>query len=99
MSKKTTGFYVYNEEDTCFDCGRADKNIIGWYKGSPTKEKMQKIAEKQFEELHGRKPEPADYQGDDRLIDVGDSFFRIFSTFYTSRCDYYQAEEFELKEV
>ena len=38
------GFYVYVEEDTCFDCGQGDKNILGWYKGEPDKETLTKIA-------------------------------------------------------
>ena len=38
------GFYIYFEEDTCFDCGRSERNILGWYKGEPDNETLTKIA-------------------------------------------------------
>ena len=43
------GFYVYVEEDACFDCGRSDRNILGWYKGEPDKETLEKIAKSYVE--------------------------------------------------
>lgn len=43
------GFYIYVEEDTCFDCGRSDRNVLGWYKGEPDKETLTKIAKSYIE--------------------------------------------------
>ena len=71
--------------------------IIGFYKGEPTKEKMMKLAEKKFVESYDRKPTPEDMEGDDRLLDVGEKFFRIFHTY--THADYYEAREFELKDA
>lgn len=44
-------FYVYTEDDACFDCGESRKNIVGYYKGELTEEKMKKIARKIFKDM------------------------------------------------
>lgn len=42
-------FYVYYDEpETCFDCGRKDRVVVGYYMGEPNKERMTEIARKFF---------------------------------------------------
>jgi len=44
-------FYVYYDEpETCFDCGRKDRVIVGYYKGSPSEENMMRIARELFKD-------------------------------------------------
>ena len=44
-------FYVYSEGDACFDCGVAEKEIFGYYRGEPTEAAMMKIAKQIYKDL------------------------------------------------
>lgn len=44
-------FYVYTEEEACFDCGVKEKNIFGYYRGEPNAVVMMRIAKKIYKDL------------------------------------------------
>ena len=82
-------FYVFTEDDACFDCGEATKNIVGYYKGEPSEEKMMKIARKIFKDLSDEEFKNEVTVGKYAIIWRNDSYNRM----------YYQVEEFELEDI
>ena len=82
-------FYVYTEDDHCFDCGEGTKNIVGYYKGELSEEKMMKIARKIFKDLSDEEFEHDVTVGKYAIIWRNDSYERM----------YYQVEEFELENI
>ena len=82
-------FYVYTEDDACFDCGESRKNIVGYYKGELTEEKMKKIARKIFKDMTDEEFEK------EVIVWKYDIIWKVDG--YT-KMDY-QVEEFELEDV
>lgn len=78
------GFYVYVEEDTCFDCGRSERNILGWYKGEPDKKTLTKIAKSYVEK---------------GIIPYEESQLAVFTGRIIAEQTVYEAETFTLNEV
>ena len=85
------GFYLYNEDEPCFDCGESHREILGFYAGSPDKSIMLKLARKQFSHL-------TDEQFA-KQVEVTDWSFHFTGNVYNRHEDWYYTEEFELKEA
>ncbi len=85
---KTKCFYVYTEEDTCFDCGVAKKNIFGYYRGEPDEEAMMKIAKQIYKDM-----DPEEFEKQVKVY----KYTIVYDNGWSKTV--HEAEEFELEDV
>ncbi len=81
-------FYLYYDESVCFDCGEPHREILGYYKGEPNKEIMEKLARKTLTFI--------DEKEFDKKVEITEFGFYLTSGFSKMR---YETETFELKEI
>lgn len=80
-------FYVYHEEDACFDCGVAKKEIFGYYRGEPSEAAMMKIAKQIYKDL-----DPEEFE---KRVSVY-KYTIVYDNGWSKTV--HEAEEFELNE-
>ena len=81
-------FYVYSEDDACFDCGVAEKKVFGYYRGDPTEAVMMKIAKKIYKNL-----DPEKFEKQVRVS----KYVIVYNNGWSKTI--HEAEEFELEDV
>lgn len=84
------GFRVYYDNGCCDECGNGSEELIGYFAGEPTLEKLQKIARRMFHWM-------TDDQFREVVFDGLHGFHWLRNGWH--KCNEYEVEEIELEEI